>query len=168
MRAERQIADPNRSQATPGLLKFRRFMNEGAPGAHYYVVLLGLQSFDWSQLLRAIEKGLPYGTLDRLRESSAISQDVLLDWLQLAPRTLTRRKEQGRFAPDESDRLLRAARILGKALELFEGDREGAVDWLFTAQPALGGALPADVARTDLGAREVENLIGRLEHGVYS
>src|SRR5215212_7865128 len=85
-----------------------------------------------------------------------------------ASRTLTRRKQQGRFAPDESDRLLRAARLFGRALELFEGNRDAATEWLFRAQPALGSARPVDVARTELRAREVENLIGRLEHGVFS
>ena len=83
-------------------------------------------------------------------------------------RTLTRRKRDGRFLPSESDRLLRAARIFGQALALFEGDRDAAKDWLDTAQRALGGVSPLDLARTEAGAREVERLIGRLEHGVFS
>ena len=85
----------------------------------------------------------------------------------MSPRTLVRRKVRGRFSADESDRLLRAARILGRALELFEGDRDAAMKWMLNAQPALG-ASPIDAARTELGAREVENLVGRIEHGVYS
>ena len=81
-------------------------------------------------------------------------------------RTLTRRKREGVF-PDESDRLLRAARLFGRALEVFDGNREAAAEWLTTAPPALGG-VPIAFARTDLGTREVERLIGRLEHGVFS
>jgi putative toxin-antitoxin system antitoxin component (TIGR02293 family) len=64
--------------------------------------------------------------------------------------------------------LLRASRLFGRTLELFEGDRDAATEWLTTAQPALGGARPIDLANTDVGAREVETLIGRLEHGVFS
>jgi len=41
------------------------------------------------------------------------------------------------------------------------------VDWLTRAQPALGGAIPLELAKTGLGTREVEALIGRLEHGVF-
>lgn len=168
-RAERpNTLSQSRPQAAPDLARFQRLIAEGARGAHHYVLLLGLQTFEWAQLLRTLNRGLPYLTVDRFRENAAISQETLLEWLQIAPRTLTRRKQQGRLAADESDRLLRAARVFGRALELFEGDRDGAVGWLFTAQPALGGALPAEIARTELGAREVENLVGRLEHGVYS
>ncbi len=67
-----------------------------------------------------------------------------------------------------AEQLLRVDRIIGCSLELFEGDRDGAVEWLLSSQPALGGASPMDVAKTEVGAREVEDLIGRLEHGVYS
>jgi putative toxin-antitoxin system antitoxin component (TIGR02293 family) len=50
---------------------------------------------------------------------------------------------------------------------LFEGDRDAAADWLTRPQPALGGAVPLELAKTGLGTREVEALIGRLEHGVF-
>jgi putative toxin-antitoxin system antitoxin component (TIGR02293 family) len=58
--------------------------------------------------------------------------------------------------------------LFGKTLELFEGDRDAATEWLTTAQPALGGSVPLDLAKSDVGAREVERLVGRLEHGVFS
>jgi putative toxin-antitoxin system antitoxin component (TIGR02293 family) len=51
---------------------------------------------------------------------------------------------------------------------LFEGDANAARQWLTAPQPALGGSTPGDYAATELGAREVENLIGRLEHGIPS
>jgi putative toxin-antitoxin system antitoxin component (TIGR02293 family) len=55
-----------------------------------------------------------------------------------------------------------------RAVELFEGDVAGAVRWLASAKRALGGQAPLTYSRTEVGAREVENLIGRLEHGVFS
>jgi putative toxin-antitoxin system antitoxin component (TIGR02293 family) len=51
---------------------------------------------------------------------------------------------------------------------LFEGDRDAAVEWLTTPQTALGDRVPLDLARTEIGAREVERLVGRLDHGVFS
>ena len=138
------------------------------PGPHSYASLLGLRLRDWSLLSRAVNEGFAYDTFEFLRRSSGLSSDDLLQWLQIAPRTLTRRKQQGQFAPDESDRLLRAARVLGKAIALFDGDREAALEWLRSPLRALGGESPLDVATNDVGAREVENLIGRLEHGVFS
>lgn len=139
-----------------------------APGPHFYVVLLGLRTFDWTSLMRSLERGLAYETIEHLQRNTGIAIDTLLDWLQISTRTLARRKQQGRFEPDESDRLLRAARVFGRALELFEGDRDAAAEWLFSPLPALGGETPIDISRTELGSREVENLAGRIEHGVYS
>ena len=92
----------------------------------------------------------------------------MAELVQIKPRTLDRRKNEGRLQPDESDRLLRAAKVFGKAIALFEGDVPFAKEWLSSRQAALGGAVPLEMAKTDVGAREVEDLIGRLEHGVFS
>jgi putative toxin-antitoxin system antitoxin component (TIGR02293 family) len=70
--------------------------------------------------------------------------------------------------PQPSDHDLRASRVFAKAIELFEGDRDAASKWMQTPLPALGGETPIDIARTELGARQAENLVGRIEHGVYS
>lgn len=69
---------------------------------------------------------------------------------------------------EESDRLVRASRIFGRALSLCEGDRDAAKHWLSEPQKALGGTVPLILARTEVGALEVERLIGRLEHGVFT
>ncbi len=150
------------------LSKFREFLHGRAPGAHFYVVLLGLHDFDWAELTRALTRGFSFETLDHLQRNSGLPHEKVLDWLQISARTIVRRKQQGRFSPEESERLLRAARIFARALELFEGDRDAAIEWMLSTQRALGGMSPIDAARAELGAREVENLVGRLEHGVYS
>src|ERR1044072_1882658 len=95
------------------LTRFLEFMSARPHGSHYYASLLGLKSFDWPHLMRAVEHGLPYDSFDALRQASGLTADEISAWLQLAPRTLPRRRQQKRFAPDESDRLLRAARGVG-------------------------------------------------------
>jgi len=156
------------SSPTDALTLFRHHASSAAPAPNYYASLLGFRKFDWPHLLREVEQGFAYETFERLREAAGISMDDVSEWLQLAPRTLTRRRQQGSFAPDESDRILSAARVLGRSIELFDGDRDAAVEWLKTPQRALGGIPPLVVARTEVGSREVENLIGRIEHGVFS
>lgn len=141
---------------------------ERPPRPYDYATFLGLKDRDWPELIARIERGLPYSALEQLQRNAGLDPDLLLQWIQIAPRTLARRKAQGRFSSEESDRLLRAARVFGHALDLFHGDREGAVEWLSHKLAALGDATPIEVSRTDLGAREVENLIGRVRHGVYS
>jgi putative toxin-antitoxin system antitoxin component (TIGR02293 family) len=155
-------------RTTKDVERFRGFLLLGAPGPHSYVVLLGLDTFDAPELLRSVKKGFLYGTIERFQRNTSLSFERVTELVDIPRRTLTRRKREGRFLPDESDRLLRASRLFGRALALFEGDRNAAAEWITTAQPALGGALPVDLARTDVGAREVETLIGRLEHGVFS
>jgi putative toxin-antitoxin system antitoxin component (TIGR02293 family) len=161
---------PRRSVDAPtkDLDRFRQYLQRGAPGPHAYVILLGLETFDPLDLLRAMKKGLSYRTFERFRRNTSLSFERVTALIDIRRRTMTRRKREGRFLPDESDRLLRASRLFGKTLELFEGDRDAATEWLTTAQPALGGTVPLDLAKSEVGAREVERLIGRLEHGVFS
>jgi putative toxin-antitoxin system antitoxin component (TIGR02293 family) len=157
-----------RAEALPrDVGRFQGFLARGAPGAHAYAVLLGLDTFDTPHLLRALKHGLPYRALERFQHNSGLPVDVVIDLVDVPRRTLARRKREGRLSPAESDRLLRASRIFARALSLFEGDREAAAEWLTTPQPALGGAVPVALAGTDLGAREVETLAGRLEHGIF-
>jgi putative toxin-antitoxin system antitoxin component (TIGR02293 family) len=63
--------------------------------------------------------------------------------------------------------VLRFARLLGKAIKVF-GSEDDARQWLGSPQVGLGGSAPLDYATTEIGAREVENLLGRIEYGVYS
>lgn len=136
-------------------------------GFHSYASLLGLHAFDAASLLKALQRGLPYRVFERLGRNAGISPDDLRHLVEIPRRTLARRRNEGRFSVDESDRLIRAARLFGKALALFEGDRVAAVTFLRAPQPALAGAVPLEIARTELGEREVEAVIHRLEHGVF-
>jgi putative toxin-antitoxin system antitoxin component (TIGR02293 family) len=133
-----------------------------APGRHSYVALLGLLTFDLADLLRSVEGGFAYRVFDRFVQETGLDPERAADFADLSRRTLADRREEGRFTRDESDRLVRAARIFGAALVLFGGDRGTAAAWLMSGQPALGGSVPIELARTDLGAREVEMAIGRL------
>jgi putative toxin-antitoxin system antitoxin component (TIGR02293 family) len=143
-------------------------LRAGESAQHIYPSLLGLRVRDTVALLRQIERGLSYAALERLQRNIDLSLRDLAELVRISPRTLARRKEKGRLEPDESDRLLRVARIFAKALGLFEGEFQAARGWLFAPQPALNGATPIAFARTEVGAREVEQLIGRLEHGIPS
>lgn len=150
------------------LQQLLELLRAGAPGAHYYALLVGLRNFDWSFLLRAVESGFEYEAWEHLRRNIPLPSDELAGIAAIAPRTLTRRKSEGRFAPDESDRLLRLSRIFAKALEVFEGETRQAVTWLSAAQLGLGGSVPFALLRSEIGAREVENLLDRLDHGVFA
>jgi putative toxin-antitoxin system antitoxin component (TIGR02293 family) len=58
--------------------------------------------------------------------------------------------------------------VFEKAIELFDGNTEEAMRWFQQPKKALGGKTPLDCSKSEEGAHEVENLIGRLQHGVFS
>ena len=155
--AERSSAD-----VTELLSRARSGQRQG----HYYVALFGWRRYDSLYVIGQVRQGLRYSAFERFRRNTALSQQILADVAAIPERTLARRREAGRLEPDESDRLVRASRVVARALELFEGDTDAARVWLTKPRRALGDHTPLDFARTDAGAIEVENLIGRLEHGV--
>ena len=155
-----------RTSVPAGVEKLRKFLKSGMPGPHAYVVLLGLTRFDYPSLIEQIEHGFAYSAFERLQTNSGFSTEALIELLQIPRRTLARRKIEGRFSSDESDRLARAARVYAAALHLFDGEPADATEWLTEAQRAFAGVTPLEMARTEVGAQEVERLIGQLEHGV--
>jgi len=129
---------------------------------------LGLGVGSVSDLMQQIERGFSFDTLLRLEANSGVSLALLASVIGIPERTLARRRAAGTLVQDESERLLRVATLFEKCVELFEGDVTAAVRWLTSPKKALNQQTPLLYARTELGAREVEDLIGRLDHGVFS
>jgi putative toxin-antitoxin system antitoxin component (TIGR02293 family) len=123
--------------------------------------------FTPSKLIEALRVGLPVRELDDLQASLAVPMNKLAPMLGLSKATLHRRKAGGRLGQAESDRVVRFARLMGRAVEVMESETN-ARQWLTAPQFGLGGAVPLEYAETEVGAREVEDLLGRIEHGVYS
>jgi putative toxin-antitoxin system antitoxin component (TIGR02293 family) len=146
--------------------RYRVFLEHGSPGPHAYTVLLGLEYFDLPNVLKAVEKGFPFKVFERLAHNMGLSSDRLAEIVGIPRRTLARRKIEKRFTSDESERLLRGARVFAKTLRLFDGNRADAIEWLLTLQRDLGKA-PVDLIHTEAGTGEVERVIGALEHGVF-
>lgn len=77
-------------------------------------------------------------------------------------------QRKARFTADQSERLVRIIRVIERAVELFEGDKEAAQKWMNEPNRGLSWKTPADVVSSETGALEVMRLITRIEHGVYS
>jgi putative toxin-antitoxin system antitoxin component (TIGR02293 family) len=120
-----------------------------------------------AELIQRIQKGLRFSELKTLQHTLDLPFEKLAAKLCISRSTLQRRKAAGRLTPDESDKVIRYSRLVRQAADFF-GDIEKARAWLKHPQYGLGGAVPLDYARTETGAREVENLLGRMKYGVYS
>lgn len=138
------------------------------PGRRAGTRILGIGAGNTAGIVRQIRHGFPYSRLAKFQKTTHLPMEQIARFIGVPQRTLTRRASEGLLQPDESDRLLRAARVFEMAVELFEGNVSAARQWLETPQPGLGDEVPLEFASTDVGAREVENLIGRLEHGIIA
>lgn len=119
-------------------------------------------------LARLVRSGLPAGVVRALAERLHLGSGELSAKLGIPQRTLTRRlSQESLLTPAESDRTVRMARVFAHATEMI-GDEERAVEWLRTPNRALGGEKPLDQLDTDMGARMVEDILGRIAYGVYS
>lgn len=118
-------------------------------------------------LVATVREGLPIDRFDVLKSLLGVSSEELTEVVGISASTLSRRREQGSFKKDESERILRVARLALRAVEVFEGTAN-ARKWLTDPARALGGESPLRFADTEPGAQEVERMLLRLEHGVYS
>lgn len=129
---------------------------------------IGLDLHSTDDLIEQVKRGLPPSVFDQLRVELGLAAETLADLAGVSTRTLARRKKKDQLlAPDTSERLVRFARLYEIAADTLGGEDE-ARHWLKTPKAALGGHTPLDYADTELGAREVENVLGRLAYGVFA
>jgi putative toxin-antitoxin system antitoxin component (TIGR02293 family) len=119
------------------------------------------------QLRETVKAGLPYASLEALIGKFGLAREEAAAALHLPQRTIARRKKEQKLQADESDRLLRLARVGAQAAATL-GSEEKAVQWLRRPNRALGNRAPLDLIDSDIGTRQVEEVLGRIEHGNIS
>lgn len=134
---------------------------------HLYGEFIGLKVTNKNALITNLRAGIDYDSLEKIQSFLGISPIEIGNLVQIAPRTLTRRKSEGRLHPAESERLYRFGALIEKACEVLE-DKETAIRWLNTPKKALNNETPLHYAVTEVGNNEVIELLGRIEHGVFS
>lgn len=120
------------------------------------------------RLYQLLHQGIPYPIFTTLAKASGLEIKKLAECLSIPQATLQRRARLGRFKVDESDRLYRFAVILKAAIDLFEGDEASAQRWLQSPVRGLGGHSPLEMMATSAESQAVQDLIGRLEQGVFA
>src|SRR5947209_1418058 len=115
----------------------------------------------------AIRKGFPHSVIDEIMRGANLTLTELAAALDLSARSLQRHRREGRLASYESDRIYRLARIVALAKQ-YLGDPEIAVRWLKRPNRALAGKIPIELIDTEIGARSVERVLGRIAYGGVS
>jgi putative toxin-antitoxin system antitoxin component (TIGR02293 family) len=114
-----------------------------------------------------VRRGLSTQVFKSVAASLGFSDRELAGILKIPNRTLDRRFKHEVLSPDESDRLARVANILKRAQKVF-GNVEKARDWMNTPLSAFEGETPLQRADTTIGSNQVEDVLGRIDYGVYS
>ena len=121
-------------------------------------------SLDWISVIR---EGIPVPAVEAVLDAVHLTQAELARTLGIPERTLARRKREGTLNSEESAKLLRLARVISRARDVF-GEPAAAVDWLKSPNAALRGSAPLDLIDTEIGAEAVLDTLGRIEHGVFA
>ncbi|KAA0262738.1 MAG: type II RES/Xre toxin-antitoxin system antitoxin [Hafnia alvei] len=121
------------------------------------------------QLLELLKQGLPTDVIENIHQWTGINKADIVQIAGISGRQVSRRKNGPKtLSPEQSESIARLVRVMNAAIALFEDDKEQAIHWLTHPVRALGQTAPASLISTESGAIAVLNLIGRLEHGVFS
>lgn len=137
---------------------------EAVLGGHGVLRARPRTPLDWVSVIR---RGIPSAAVDSVTRTLHVTQAELADALAIPERTLARRKKEGTLNSEESAKLVRLARIVERAEEVFE-ELDLALNWLKSPNAALAGAVPLSLMDTDIGAESVLDTLGRIEHGVFA
>ncbi len=118
-------------------------------------------------LVRSVRDGFRYEAVDSLSKAMDLHIGELTRLLEISAKTLHRRRATNRLEASESDRLVRVADIFARAQEVL-GSADKARAWLLRPNRALLGEPPIALLDTQPGAEEVEDVLGRIEHGLFS
>ena len=121
-----------------------------------------------AQLMTLIREGLPADILPTIAAELSMDRSAVAKVVGISGRTLSRRlASRSRLSAEESDRMVRLARVLALANDTL-GDRTKASRWLQTPNRALQGSTPFELLDTDAGVQSVETILGRIAYGIYS
>ncbi|EAM2896175.1 DUF2384 domain-containing protein [Salmonella enterica] len=127
----------------------------------------GLRNSNGTAILEQISEGLDGKVAQVIIDWTKITQKDFCKMSGISSKALSRGLKT-RFSAAQSERLVRIIRIIDRAVELFEGDKDGTQKWLRTPNMALDWKEPAELMASETGAYVIIKLITRLENGVYS
>ncbi len=144
---------------------YRHTVLEKQPNS--WELALGLEGLSGLARLDRVQEGLPVTAFHRFAETSGAARQQLADAIGVSLRTVQRRSETaGRLAAGPSARLVRLADLYSRAAEALGSD-DLARQWMQTPREVFRERTPFELAANELGAREVEDLLLRIEYGVF-
>lgn len=117
--------------------------------------------------MEIVKEGISKKALELLKDKARLDYNQLARALNVSRQTLTNKKSSNKFNPDVSNAILALADTYSYGYDVFQ-DTERFNRWMFTENSALGGKIPFEILNTYYGRLSVNNIIGRIEHGIFS
>ncbi|HEY1947476.1 MAG TPA: antitoxin Xre/MbcA/ParS toxin-binding domain-containing protein [Bryobacteraceae bacterium] len=128
-----------------------------------YIEASPKSEFDLAQM---VERGLPTDSIAYLRAKGLTFSEV--SEIVIPARTLKHRKTRGdQLSHEETDRLVRVARIIALAEHVFRS-HEKALAWLRSPDDRLNDRTPLSMLQTESGGRLIESMLWQIDEGVYA
>ena len=117
--------------------------------------------------LRLIKKGIPKKALDRTMQMMGFSLEEMSSILHISERTLRRYDDKSRLNVEQSERIIELNSLYHFGIEVLS-TLDNFKIWINSPILALGQQKPKDFLDTSLGINMLKNILGRIQHGVYS
>ena len=117
--------------------------------------------------IQRVKEGLPVSDIEMLSKKFGVPEDQMASSLKISHETLISRKKEGRFKPDESERVWRFTTLYIRAEEVL-GSREKAMQWFHTPKNRLYGMTPFEIADTEPGSQAIRGLLDLLKSVRFS
>ncbi len=131
---------------------------------------LGLGAQTDFELLQQVESGLPVEAYDALLNlglpKTDIQEHIIPARTHKHRLTQKRRTGQGTYSREESERILRAVRLVLRVREMYEGNMEPVLRWFREPKTRFHGRSPFQMLETQTGAGLVEEMILQAQHGM--
>jgi len=132
----------------------------------YFEDWLGARAGSEQDVVRLVEKGLPLKSIGALVHGGLSKEEVFS--VVVNPRTLKHRRSKNQpLSKEESERAVRAARILARAQSVM-GDRQSALEWLRSPKKRFDGRPPLEMLVTEPGGRLVEEMLIQIDEGMFA
>ena len=117
---------------------------------------------EFVEQVNRVKEGVPVSELEALVKQYGVPEDKMASSLNISESTLIDRKEEGRFRPDESERIWRFQSLydVGKGVI---GSKEKTIEWFHTPKSCLCDKTPFEIADTEPGAQSVRMLFEMLK-----
>ena len=105
--------------------------------------------------------------LNGLAQQLGVTLKELAPLLQLSESTLHRLRRQDTLTGNTAERVELLGGIVQHGLRIYSGDESALRDWLRYPLGELDGRTPLQTLTTIAGFTQVDDVLGRIEHGIF-